>query len=72
MKVLHFKCELEKEVEDIALLSHMRLFSTKRLLNKIGMMNIDDFIEIDIINSLTSNFESASHKTEDGVSFFVS
>jgi mRNA interferase MazF len=30
-------------VENIALLSQMRLFSTKRLLNKIGMMNIDDF-----------------------------
>ena len=27
-------------------------------------------MEIDIINSLTSNFESASHKTEDGVSFW--
>lgn len=33
----------DKEVENIALLSQMRLFSTKRLLNKIGMMNIDDF-----------------------------
>ena len=33
----------DQEVENIALLSQMRLFSTKRLLNKIGMMNIDDF-----------------------------
>jgi mRNA interferase MazF len=31
------------KVENIALLSQMRLFSTKRLLNKIGVMNIDDF-----------------------------
>jgi DNA-damage-inducible protein D len=27
-------------------------------------------METDLINSLTSNFESASHKTEDGVSFW--
>ncbi|RYA23122.1 toxin-antitoxin system protein [Malaciobacter halophilus] len=33
----------DKEVVNIALLSQMRLFSTKRLLNKIGMMNIEDF-----------------------------
>lgn len=33
----------DKKVENIALLSQMRLFSTKRLLNKIGMMNTDDF-----------------------------
>jgi len=29
-------------------------------------------MEIDIINSLTSDFESVSYKTGDGVSFFVS
>ncbi len=33
----------DEAIENIALLSQMRLFSTKRLLNKIGMMNIDDF-----------------------------
>ena len=40
----NFKFNKKDEiVENIALLSQMRLFSTKRLLNKIGMMNIDDF-----------------------------
>lgn len=29
--------------ENIALLSQMKIFSSKRLLNKIGTMNIDDF-----------------------------
>lgn len=32
-----------KIVSNIALLSQMRLFSTKRLLNKIGVINTDDF-----------------------------
>lgn len=36
-------CKKDKEIENIALLSQMRLFSTKRLLNKIGMMKINDF-----------------------------
>ncbi|MDQ7068393.1 MAG: type II toxin-antitoxin system PemK/MazF family toxin [Sulfurimonas sp.] len=31
-----------------ALLSQMRLFSTKRLLNKIGVMKSDDFVEMKI------------------------
>lgn len=40
----NFKFNKKDEiVENIALLSQMRLFSTKRLLNKIGMMHIDDF-----------------------------
>ena len=40
----NFKFNKKDEiVENIALLSQIRLFSTKRLLNKIGMMNIDDF-----------------------------
>ncbi len=31
---------------NIALLSQMKLFSSHRLLNKIGMINRDDFVEI--------------------------
>ena len=49
----NFKFNKKDEiVEDIALLSQMRLFSTKRLLNKIGMMNIDDF------NKMKSKFKN--------------
>lgn len=33
----------DKVVVNVALLSQMRLFSTKRLLNKIGMISMDDF-----------------------------
>ena len=33
-------------VENIALLSQMRLFSTKRLLNKIGVISKEDFIKM--------------------------
>ncbi len=40
----NFKFNKKDElIENIALLSQMRLFSTKRLLNKIGVMNTDDF-----------------------------
>ena len=40
----NFKFNKKDElIENIALLSQMRLFSTKRLLNKIGVMNADDF-----------------------------
>ena len=33
----------DKEMQNSALLSQMKLFSTKRLLNKIGVMKKDDF-----------------------------
>lgn len=33
----------DEQTENIALLSQMRLYSTKRLLNKIGMIHIKDF-----------------------------
>ena len=36
----------DKLVENIALLSQMRLFSTKRLLNKIGVISKEDFIKM--------------------------
>ncbi|MBU3013530.1 type II toxin-antitoxin system PemK/MazF family toxin [Poseidonibacter lekithochrous] len=42
----YYKFEFQKKNElitNIALLSQMRLFSTKRLLNKIGMMSKEDF-----------------------------
>ena len=43
----HFKFEKQgKFIENVALLSQLRLFSTKRLLNKIGMMNEKDFCDM--------------------------
>ena len=42
----YYRFEFNKKdeiIENIALLSQVRLFSTKRLLNKIGMMHIKDF-----------------------------
>jgi len=52
----NFKFNKKDEiVENIALLSQMRLFSTKRLLNKIGMMNIDDF------NNMKNKFKNLIH-----------
>ena len=42
----------DKLVENIALLSQMRLFSTKRLLNKIGVISKEDF------ESLKNEFKS--------------
>ena len=45
----YYKFEFQKKNElitNIALLSQMRLFSTKRLLNKIGMMSKEDFVKM--------------------------
>ena len=45
----YYKFQFQKKdelVENIALLSQMRLFSTKRLLNKIGVISKEDFIKI--------------------------
>jgi mRNA interferase MazF len=40
----HFSFKKQDEVViNIALLSQMRLFSTKRLLNKIGVISMEDF-----------------------------
>lgn len=36
----------DKRNENIALLSQMRLYSTNRLLNKIGMVSQKDFVEL--------------------------
>ena len=45
----YYKFQFQKKdelVENIALLSQMRLFSTKRLLNKIGVISKKDFIKM--------------------------
>ena len=45
----YYKFQFQKKdelVENIALLSQMRLFSTKRLLNKIGVISKEDFIKM--------------------------
>ena len=45
----YYKFRFQKKdelVENIALLSQMRLFSTKRLLNKIGVISKEDFIKM--------------------------
>ena len=45
----YYKFQFQKKDElitNIALLSQMRLFSTKRLLNKIGMMSKEDFAKM--------------------------
>lgn len=45
----YYKFQFQKKdelVENIALLSQMRLFSTKRLLNKIGVIPKEDFIKM--------------------------
>lgn len=45
----YYKFQFQKKDElitNIALLSQMRLFSTKRLLNKIGMMSKEDFTKM--------------------------
>jgi len=45
----YYKFQFKKKdelVENIALLSQMRLFSTKRLLNKIGVISKEDFIKM--------------------------
>ena len=45
----YYKFRFQKKdelVENIALLSQMRLFSTKRLLNKIGVISKKDFIKM--------------------------
>ncbi|MBP6714445.1 MAG: type II toxin-antitoxin system PemK/MazF family toxin [Aliarcobacter sp.] len=51
----YYKFQFQKKdelVENIALLSQMRLFSTKRLLNKIGVISKEDF------ESLKNEFKS--------------
>ena len=51
----YYKFQFQKKdelVENIALLSQMRLFSTKRLLNKIGVISKEDF------ESLKNKFKS--------------
>ena len=51
----YYKFRFQKKdelVENIALLSQMRLFSTKRLLNKIGVISKEDF------ESLKNEFKS--------------
>ena len=45
----YYKFQFQKKdelVKNIALLSQMRLFSTKRLLNKIGVISKEDFIKM--------------------------
>ncbi len=45
----YYKFQFQKKdelIENIALLSQMRLFSTKRLLNKIGVISKEDFIKM--------------------------
>ena len=45
----YYKFHFQKKdelIENIALLSQMRLFSTKRLLNKIGVISKEDFIKM--------------------------
>ena len=47
----YYKFQFQKKdelVENIALLSQMRLFSTKRLLNKIGVISKEDFIKMNL------------------------
>jgi len=42
----YFEFEFIKEKKSVAILSQMKNFDAKRLLNKIGMISQDDFIEL--------------------------
>jgi len=42
----NFEFEFKKEVESVALLSQLRNMDAKRLLNKIGKIKKDDFLEL--------------------------
>jgi len=42
----YFEFEFIKDKKSVAILSQMKNFDAKRLLNKIGMMNKDDFEEL--------------------------
>jgi len=42
----YFEFEFIKDKKSVAILSQMKNFDAKRLLNKIGMISQDDFIEL--------------------------